>query len=254
VPGSPGTALYIRPTLIATDPMLGVRASSRYTFFIILSPVGAYYGTDGLKPLKIWVEDRYVRAAKGGMGAVKAAGNYAGSLLASEEAKKRGYSQVLWLDAQGHRNLEEVGTMNLFLRIGDEVVTPALEGTILAGVTRDSIITLLRGWGMKVSERRISMDEIIEASKAGQLREVFGTGTAAVISPVGELGWAHGSVKVGSGGGVGDLTRKLYETLQGIQYGHLPDVHGWLSEVPPAPLRAHEVRAAASERREIVVS
>ncbi|HLL54159.1 MAG TPA: aminotransferase class IV, partial [Myxococcaceae bacterium] len=132
-----------------------------------------------------------------------------------------------------------------------EVITPALEGTILAGVTRDSVINVLRGWGMKVTERRISMDEIIKASKDGQLREVFGTGTAAVISPVGELGWAGGSVSVGGGGGVGELTRKLYDTVQGIQYGQLPDVNGWLTEVPPAPLRPHEVRAAP-ERREVL--
>lgn len=249
VPGSPGTALYIRPTLIATDPQLGVRASSRYTFFIILSPVGPYWGTEGLKPLKIWVEDRYVRAAKGGVGAVKAAGNYATSLLASEEAKKRGYAQVLWLDAAGHRTLEEVGTMNVFLKIGDEVITPPLEGTILAGVTRDSVLALLRGWGMKVSERRVSLDEVQAAARSGTLREVFGCGTAAVISPVGELGWAGGSISVGNGQ-VGDLTRKLYETIQGIQHGQLPDQYGWLSEVPTSPVNGHEARA---ERREVVL-
>ena len=240
VPRSHGTALYIRPTMIATDTQLGVRASSKYTFFIILSPVGPYYGTEGLKPLKIWVENRYVRASKGGLGAVKAAGNYATSMLASEEAKKRGYAQVLWLDAAGKRTLEEVGTMNLFLRIGDEVITPPLEGTILAGVTRDSVLTLLRSWGVKASERRISLDEVQAAAKAGTLREVFGCGTAAVISPVGEFGHSDGIIPVGNGQ-VGELTRRIYDTITGIQSGQLPDTHGWLTEVPALPMGAQEV-------------
>jgi len=242
VPRSPGTALYVRPTLIATDTQLGVRASSRYTFFIILSPVGPYYGTEGLKPLKIWVEDRYVRASKGGLGAVKAAGNYATSILASEEAKKRGYAQVLWLDAAGHRTLEEVGTMNLFLRIGDEVITPPLEGTILAGVTRDSVLTLVRGWGLKMSERRVSLDELQAAEKAGELREVFGCGTAAVISPVGEFGYSGGTLHVGNGQ-VGELTRRVYDTITGIQSGQLPDTYGWLAEVPALPPGAQDLVA-----------
>ena len=193
VPSSPGTALYLRPTLIATEPFLGVRPAKQYQFFIIASPVGPYQGT-AFGPAKIWVEDRFVRAAAGGLGAVKAGANYVASLLAAEEAKKRGYDQVLWTDAVEHRHLEEVGTMNMVVVIGDEVVTPALDGTILGGVTRDSVLTLCREWGLRVSERRISIDELLDAERDGRLREVFGCGTAAVITPVGELGWKERSL------------------------------------------------------------
>lgn len=229
VPSAPGTALYIRPTLVATEPFLGVRPAKQVLFFTILSPVGAYYA-EGFDPVKIWVEGKYVRAAKGGLGATKAGANYVASLLAAEEAKKKGYAQVLWLDAAEHRWFEEVGTMNLLLRIGDEVVTPPLGGSILDGVTRATALELLREWGVTVTERPISIDEVREAHAHGELREVFGTGTAAVISPVGELCYRGESLQVGDGK-VGELSKRLYDTITGIQYGRIPDTHGWLREV-----------------------
>jgi branched-chain amino acid aminotransferase len=229
VPSSPGTSLYIRPTLVASEPFLGVRPSERYLFFVILSPVGAYYA-EGLAPVKIWVERTYTRAALGGLGAVKAGANYAASLYAAAEAKKQGFAQVLWLDAREHRYLEEVGVMNLFVMIGDELITPALEGSILAGVTRDSVITLAREWGMKVSERRIGLDEVVEAHRKGALREVFGCGTASVISPVGELAW-DGDRALINAGKIGPVAQKLYDTITRIQRGAVPDKHGWIVEV-----------------------
>lgn len=229
VPSSPGTALYLRPTLVATEPFLGVRPAERYTYFIIACPVGAYYA-EGLAPVKIWVEREQVRAAPGGLGAVKTGANYAASLHAAMEAKSRGYAQVLWLDAVEHRFLEEVGTMNLFVRIGDEVVTPPISGTILDGVTRDSALTLLREWGVPATERRVSIDEVAAAHDAGKLVEVFGTGTAAVISPVGELGLGDRSLTVG-GGRMGDVAQRLYEAITAIQYGRAPDRHGWITAV-----------------------
>lgn len=230
VPSSSGTALYLRPTLIATEPFLGVRPSKQYRFFIIASPVGSYQGTS-FAPAKIWIEDRLVRAAAGGLGAVKAGANYAASLLAAEQAKARGFDQVLWTDAGGHRYLEEVGTMNLVVVIGDEVVTPALDGTILAGVTRDSVLTLCREWGLKVSERRVAVDELLEANKSGRLREVFGCGTAAVITPVGELGWKDGTISV-NGGQPGELARRLLTAITDVQYGRAADTRGWITAVP----------------------
>jgi branched-chain amino acid aminotransferase len=226
VPSSPGTSLYIRPTLIADEAFLGVRPSERYKFFVILSPVGAYYA-EGLSPVKIWVERQFVRAAVGGLGAVKAGANYAASLLAADEAKKRGFSQVLWLDANEHRYLEEVGVMNLFVRIGDELATPALEGSILAGVTRDSVLALAHDWGLTVNERRIAFEEIVDAHHKGTLKEVFGCGTASVISPVGELAWAGDTMVIGNGG-IGELSQKLYDTISGIQRGAIPDPHSWV--------------------------
>ncbi len=246
VPAAPRSALYIRPTMIATDAMLGVRASSRYQFFAIVSPVGPYYpdGPDGFQPLRIWVEERYVRAAPGGLGAVKASANYAASLLASEEARSRGYAQVLWLDALNHRTIEEVGTMNLFVRMGDELITAPLEGTILGGVTRDSVLTLARSWGLKTTERRLTMDQVISAQKDGSLHEVFGCGTAAVIAPVGELGHQGGRVVINRGQ-VGEVSRRLYDALSGIQHGTLPDEHGWMVEVPKLETKALRVRLTA---------
>lgn len=225
VPSDPGTALYIRPTLIATEAFLGVRPSNRYLFFVILSPVGSYYG-GGLRPVKIWIERGQTRAAPGGLGAIKAGANYAASLEAAMAAKKRGYDQVLWLDAKNHEMLEEVGTMNLFVRIGDELATAPLGDTILAGVTRDSVITLAREMGLEVRERAISVRELAEASQAGTLKEVFGTGTAAVISPVGELAF-EGSKIVINDNRVGELSQKLYDTISAIQGGTAPDPRGW---------------------------
>ena len=187
VPSRPGTSLYIRPTVIATETFLGVHPSSSYLYYVIIGPVGAYY-KEGMNPVRILASDTGVRAVKGGLGAAKTAANYAASLYGAEEAQKAGYTQVLWLDGVEHRYLDEVGTMNIMLRIGDEVLTPALNGAILAGVTRDSVLTLLRDWGLRVAERPISIDEVIAAAQAGRL-EMWGTGTAAVISPVGELGF-----------------------------------------------------------------
>ncbi len=227
VPSSPGTALYIRPTVIATEPFLGVRPAKRYLFFVIASPVGAYSG-EAFTPTRILVEDSYVRAAVGGLGGVKAGANYIASLRAAEDAKARGYAQVLWTDAHEHTYLEEVGTMNLVVRIGDEIVTPPLEGSILAGVTRDSVMTLLREWGFSVSERRLGMEELLKAHRAGTLREVFGCGTAAVITPVGTLGWKGEDIVIGDGR-PGEIARRLFDAITAIQYGRGPDTHGWMT-------------------------
>ena len=184
--GRRSKSLYIRPTMIAIEPVLGVKPSGVYYFYIILCPVGAYYA-EGCNPTKIYVSDEYVRAVKGGVGTVKTAGNYAASLYMSEIAKKAGYTQVLWLDACEHKYVEEVGTSNIFFKIGDQLITPPLEGSILGGLTRDSVLKLAASWGVDVVERQITIDEVLAANESGQLQEVFGTGTAAVISPVGEL-------------------------------------------------------------------
>jgi branched-chain amino acid aminotransferase len=229
VPATPGNAIYIRPTLIATEGFLGVRPAERYTFFVILSPVGAYYA-EGMKPVKIWVEQELVRAAVGGLGSVKAGANYAASLLAGENARKNGYAQVLWLDAAEHRWLEEVGTMNLVLKIDGELVTPPLGGTILDGVTRDCVKTLARSWGIKVQERRIAIDEIVAAHKGGRLEEVFGCGTAAVISAVGELAIGDERLLINDGA-IGDTARRFYDEITGIQTGTRPDPEHWLTDI-----------------------
>ena len=229
IPTAPGTALYIRPTIIATDPQLGVHAAHNYIFYIILSPVGAYY-EHGLQPVKIFIEEFYVRAAIGGTGEAKCSGNYAASLKAGEKAKEKGFEQVLWLDAATKSYVEEVGAMNMFFVIGDEVVTPALVGSILPGITRNSIIQILKQKGMKVSERRISVQEIMEATQKGTLKEAFGTGTAAVVSPVGSLYYKDNEILV-NGGEMGKTTLMLYETLTGIQTGKLPDPFGWVIHI-----------------------
>ena len=226
VPSSVGTALYLRPTIIANEPFLGVRPAKQYLYFVILSPVGAYY-KEGMNPVKIRVEDKYVRAAEGGTGGAKTGGNYAASLLAAEEAHAAGFTQVLWLDGAQRKYVDEVGTMNIMMRIGDEVLTPPLTtGTILPGVTRDSVLTLLREWGVRVSERPIAIDEVVEAAHRGTLREVWGTGTAAVISPVGELAYKGERLVIGSGR-IGELTQKLYDAIVDIQYARVPDTRGW---------------------------
>jgi len=229
VPSKAGTSLYLRPTVIANENFLGVRPAKAYTYFLILSPVGPYYA-EGINPVKILAADEYVRAVPGGLGAAKTAANYAASLYGAEVAKKAGYTQVLWLDGVQHKYLDEVGTMNIMVKIGDEIVTPALNGAILAGVTRDSILTLMRDWGLKVSERAISIDEVIEASKKGTLAEMWGTGTAAVVSPVGELGYKGQKIII-NGGKTGELTQKLYDAIVGIQYGQTNDAHGWTEPV-----------------------
>ena len=225
VPKSQGTSLYIRPTTIATEPHLGVRPSHTYLFYIIIGPVGAYY-KEGLNPVKIYVEDKYIRAAKGGLGEAKTVANYAASLLAAEEAKEKGFTQVLWLDAKERKFVEEVGTMNMFFVIGDEVVTAPLTGSILPGITRDSVIRIVKEWGIKMSERSLSIDEVIDAADKGTLKEAFGTGTAAVISPVGQITY-RGKDYVVAGGKMGDLSLKLYNEIVAIQYGEKQDPYGW---------------------------
>jgi branched-chain amino acid aminotransferase len=225
VPSAVGTSLYIRPTVIASEPFLGVRPAKAYLYYVILSPVGAYY-PEGMAPVKIKVIDDYVRAVVGGLGEAKTMANYAASLHAAEDAKHEGFTQVLWLDGVHRKYIEEVGTMNIMMKIGDEIITPPLAGTILAGVTRDSVLALTRAWGLRVSERPISIDEVVDAAHSGTLQEVWGTGTAAVISPVGELAYKGERIVV-AGGGIGPLTQKLYDTIVGIQYGTAPDPHGW---------------------------
>ena len=226
VPSTLGTSLYVRPTIIANEAFLGVRPAKSYIYYVILSPVGAYY-PEGMNPVRILVVDKYVRAVEGGVGGAKTGVNYAASLYAAEEAKHAGFTQVLWLDGRERKYLDEVGTMNIMLKIDDEVITPPLsQGTILPGVTRDSALTLMREWGLRVSERAISIDEVARAARDGSLREVWGTGTAAVISPVGELAYAGERIVI-NGGKIGELTQKLYDAIVGIQYATAPDTHGW---------------------------
>ncbi len=229
VPSAPGATLYIRPTMIAVEPMIGVKPSASYYFYMIMCPVGAYY-SEGFNPTKIYISDKYVRAVKGGVGEAKTAGNYAASLLASEEAKKAGYTQVLWLDACENKYIEEVGTSNIFFVIDDELVTPPLGGTILAGVTRDSVIKLAEQWGVTVSEKRLSIDDVVKASQDGRLREAFGTGTAAVISPVGELLYKDKKYLINNGE-IGELSQRLFDELQDIQFGKTEDPFDWSERV-----------------------
>lgn len=229
IPRSPGTSLYIRPTVIAVDPHLGVRPSKTYLFFIILSPVGAYYA-EGFAPVRIMVTDKYVRAATGGVGEAKTAANYAASLFAAEEAHAAGFTQVLWLNAVDKSSIEEVGTMNIFFRINDEIITPKLGGTILPGVTRDSVLQLCRDKGLNVSERVISIDELVSAAQSGSLQEIFGSGTAAVVSPVSHFSYKGQDYMVADGS-TGPLARELFDEITGIQVSRLADPHGWVVNV-----------------------
>lgn len=229
IPEADDTSLYIRPFVIATDPYLGVRPAQTYKFIIILSPVGAYY-PEGINPVKIYVEKEYVRAVKGGLGFTKTPANYAASLKAQEEAKRKGYTQVLWLDGVEKKYIEEVGTMNVFFKVNGEVITPSLEGSILAGITRDSTINLLKSWGVKVTEKKISVTELYEAHARGQFEEAFGTGTAAVISPIGELNW-DGRIIAINDGKTGELSARIYNAITGIQSGQNKDEFGWTVEV-----------------------
>jgi branched-chain amino acid aminotransferase len=206
-----------------------LRPSDEYIFFIIMSPVGAYYA-EGFNPVKIYVEDTYVRAAQGGVGEAKTGGNYAASVRAMREAQKKGYAQVLWLDAKERKYIEEVGTSNFFVVIDDELITPPLGGTILPGVTRDSVLALARDWGIKVNERAVSIDEIIATSRDGRLKEIFASGTAAVISPVGELCYKD-EIHPINGGATGPLAQRLFTELQAYQNGELEDTHNWLVRV-----------------------
>lgn len=229
IPTDPGTSLYIRPFVIATEPFLGVDPSDNYLFIIIMSPSGAYYES-GLEPVGIWIEDDYVRAVRGGMGFTKAGGNYAVSLKAQVKAHDDGYSQVLWLDGVERKYIEEVGAMNIFFKIAGTIVTPMLAGSILPGITRDSVLHLCRAWGLPTEERRISAEELVQAQKDGTLEEVFGTGTAAVISPVGKLRYKDDVMVIGDGS-IGPVSQKLYDTVTGIQLGKLEDKYGWRVKV-----------------------
>lgn len=229
IPTEDGTSLYIRPYIFAVDAHVGVHPAHHLIFAVILSPVGAYY-PEGLNPVKIYVENQYVRAVRGGMGNTKTGGNYAASLKAQEEAEKAGYTQVLWLDGVERKYVEEVGTMNVFFVIDDEIITPELQGSILPGVTRMSCIELLKSQGYRVSERKLSIDEVARAADEGRLKEAFGSGTAAVISPIGELKWGDKVMAINNGE-IGTISQQLYDTLTGIQWGKLPDPCGWTAEV-----------------------
>ncbi len=226
VPSAPGTSLYIRPFIIATEAHLGVKSSDTFKFMIILSPSGAYYA-HGLDPVSIYIEDEFVRAVRGGTGFAKTAGNYAASILSQEIAHDKGYDQVLWLDGISMTYIEEVGSMNVFFVIDRKLVTPALNGSILPGITRRSVIELAKHWGMAVEERRLSIKELIEASEQGLVNEVFGSGTAAVISPVGKLAYED-RVFTYNDGEIGPISQKLYDTMTGIQYGELADELNWV--------------------------
>jgi branched-chain amino acid aminotransferase len=229
VPSEKDTSLYIRPFIFAADNHVGVHASSTYVFCIILCPVGSYY-PEGLDPVKIMIEPEDVRAVKGGTGTVKCGGNYAASIRAGERAAEAGYSQVLWLDGIEHWYIEEVGSMNVMFKINGRVVTPMLQGSILPGITRKSCLELLRDWDLPVEERLISVDELLSAAEAGALEEAWGCGTAAVISPIGEIAYKDKRFAVG-GGGIGEVARKLYETLTDIQWGRAEDMRGWTVRV-----------------------
>lgn len=229
IPTAEGTSLYIRPFIFATDAHVGVHPGKHLMFMVICSPVGAYY-PEGLNPVKIYVENTYVRAVRGGTGYAKTGGNYAASLKAQDEAEEQNYTQVLWLDGVERKYVEEVGTMNVFFVIGDEIVTPALQGSILPGVTRMSTIEILKSWGLKVTERPIEIQEIYDAYQNGQLKEAFGTGTAAVISPIGQLKWGDRVMEINNGK-IGDISQRLYDTLTGIQWGNIEDTMHWTVEV-----------------------
>ena len=229
VPHTEGASLYIRPFIFATDVGLGVHASPTYTFCIIVSPSGAYYA-EGINPVRIYVEDEYVRAAPGLTGFTKCGGNYAASIKAGEVAEEKGFAQVLWLDGVEKKYVEEVGSMNIMFKINGKIYTAPCEGTVLPGVTRRSCIELLRDWGYEVEEKHVAIADIMQAGHDGTLEEVFGTGTAAVVSPVKELDWKGDKVFI-CDGKIGPLTQKLYDTMTGMQWGKIPDDKGWIVPV-----------------------
>lgn len=229
VPSAEGTSLYLRPFIFATDPSLGVHVADHYTFCIIACPVGAYYA-DGINPVRIFVESEDVRAVRGGMGEVKTGGNYAASLRAGHRAAQQGFAQVLWLDGVHRRYIEEVGSMNVFFKIDGKVITPALQGSVLPGITRKSCIELLGSWGIAVEERVLDVDELFSAGADGTLEEAWGSGTAAVISPIGEMCRDTRTITV-AGGQIGPLTARLYNALTAIQWGTAPDALGWIVPV-----------------------
>ena len=229
VPREKDTSLYIRPFMIGLDAALGVHSSRHVQFIVVVCPVGAYY-PEGLNPVKIYIEDEDVRAVKGGTGMAKTGGNYAASLRAGNRAEERGYSQVLWLDGVHRKYIEEVGSMNVMFKITGKILTPDLNGSVLDGITRRSCIQLLKDWGYEVEERRISAEELFDAAESGELEEAWGTGTAAVVSPIGELAMGDKKVTV-SGGKIGEITQKLYDELTGIQWGRVADPHGWITKL-----------------------
>ena len=235
IPRSHGTSLYVRPTMVATEPYIGLKSTHEALFFIITGPVGAYY-PEGFNPVKITVSDEFSRAGPGGLGSAKTAANYAASLKAEKEALARGFTQVLWLDAAERRYVEEVGSMNILFKIAGTVVTPPVGETILAGITKDSVLKLLGQWGVPVEERPISIEELLDAHADGSLEEVFGAGTAAVISPVGSLDYKGRNLHVANGG-TGPFAERLFEELMGIQHGTRPDPFGWIHEVAPSGMR-----------------
>ena len=229
VPSEKDTSLYIRPFMIGLDAALGVHSSHHVQYIVVVCPVGAYY-PEGLNPVKIYVEDEDVRAVKGGTGFTKCGGNYAASIRAGERAEEQGYSQVLWLDGVHRKYIEEVGSMNVMFKVGNTIITPELTGSVLPGITRKSCLELMRDWGFSVEERLISARELFDAAQAGSLEEAWGTGTAAVVSPIGLLAQGDTKVEV-SGGRIGRLTQRLYDTLTGIQWGTEPDPYGWVEPV-----------------------
>lgn len=229
IPQKENTSLYIRPFMIATEAKLGVAASKQYKFIIILSPVGPYY-EHGLAPTRIYVENEYIRSAMGGTGFAKIGGNYAAAMIAEQKAHDMGFDQVLWLDAKEKKYVEEIGTSNAFFKIDGEIYTSSLVGTILPGITRASMIEVMKDWGYKVNETRFTIDDIFKAGEEGKLEEVFATGTAAVISPVGELFWNGKSLTVNDGK-IGELSQRLYDELYGIQTGEKEDTRGWVVPV-----------------------
>jgi branched-chain amino acid aminotransferase len=229
IPSSPGTSLYIRPIIIADDVFLGVRPAHKYTFYIIACPVGTYYSS-GFNPVSIYTSDKYVRACRGGTGDIKTIGNYAASLFGAREAKEKGYTQVLWLDAVNMKYVEEVGTMNIFFSFGDKVVTPALSGSILPGITRKSVISLLQEWGITVEERAVSIDEVMEGAASGALKESWGTGTAVIVTPVGKICYRE-QVELINNNEVGTLSKRLHDEIFNIQHGLKPDERNWIVPV-----------------------
>ena len=229
IPDLPGTSLYIRPFMFGNDESLGVHAVHNATFVIILSPVGSYYA-EGINPVKISIESQDVRAVRGGTGYAKCGGNYAASLRAGKRAAEKGFTQVLWLDGVERKYIEEVGAMNVMFKIDGEIATPKLTGSVLPGITRKSCLEILKEWGYKVSERLISVDELLSAAQSGKLEEAWGTGTAAVVSPIGHLFYKDVDYTV-SNNQIGELTQKLYDELTGIQWGTREDTHGWCYKV-----------------------
>ncbi|MBC7474549.1 MAG: branched-chain amino acid aminotransferase [Candidatus Sericytochromatia bacterium] len=225
IPDRRGYSLYLRPFTFATDNFLGVKISDTYKYMIISCPVGAYY-KEGLNPISLCTSGEYVRAVKGGLGEAKTPANYAASLLPAQEAKEKGFTQVIWLDGIERKYIDEIGTTNIFFLIDNQLITPPLDGAILEGITRDSVITVAKDWGIEVIERRISIDEVFEMNQQNRLKDIFGTGTAAVISPVGKIEHLGKEIIINNGK-IGDLSQKMYDEITAIQYGEKEDKFNW---------------------------